>query len=131
MGKPTVVEVLNRLLSCEQRLSAGRFLGSRLFVPPAASAELSALERIAAESREHVEWLTGLLVELGGAPDPRPVVNILSTDLHYQDLTDVLPRMKADRKALAEQYSEALSLLADEPDAAALVSRILARHQAE
>ena len=128
METSTVVDILNELLTAEHQSVARRLLESTVFIPRSAISGFESLQQMARDNREHTEWLTGLILELGGEPGPR-FADLTSADLHYQDFHHALPRLTSGHEALMRKYSLAAGRVDSEPQAGELVSRILARHR--
>ena len=128
METSTVVDILNELLTAEHQSVARRLLESTVFIPRSAISGFESLQQMARDNHEHTEWLTGLILELGGEPSPR-FGDPTSADLHYQDFHRVLPRLISGHEALVHKYSLAAGRVDSEPQAGELVARILARHR--
>ena len=91
MTEPTVVEILRELLVEEQRNLAARLLESTVFVSALAADDLGVIQEIARAGKQHAAWLTGLILDLDGAPVLREA-DVTSANLHYQAVHHVLPR---------------------------------------
>lgn len=128
--QPSAVDVLNELLALEQRRLAVRLIESGVFISQLSVVEGIELRRIAAESRTHCACLVDAIAARDGTPGPR-VGDLRSADLHYQELRHVWPRLVADHEALVRRYRAAVDRLSPAPDAAAIIARILARHEAD
>lgn len=123
-----VIEILNDLLSLERGSLISHLLASTVFVSRATAREDLVVRRMVREIDEHQRWLVDAIVGLRGGvapgrPDPRVA------ELHYQDLRHVLPRVIRNEQRIVEQYEQALPRLGTWPKAAAVASRILARHR--
>ena len=86
------------------------------------------IQRITRQCEEHQAWLSGLILESGGAPAPR-VGSAMSADLHFQALDRMLPRIKADHEHLLKLHRKAAGMLVEQPRATALIERIIVRLQ--
>ena len=128
MDTQTVVDLLNELLANEQRAPAHRLLESNITLSRVAMDGLGPVQAMARASREHMEWLTELILELDGAPGLR-FGDPTSADLHYQELHHALPRLVREHQALIRKYELASDRLAGEPEAQEVVQRILAHHR--
>ncbi|MEK6797693.1 MAG: hypothetical protein AABZ12_01870 [Planctomycetota bacterium] len=123
-----VVDILNRVLSAEQGGLAERLLESTMFVSDASLQGAELVRRMAGESRRHCAALAGMVTLLGGAPASRRL-DALSSDLHFQELGFVLPRVAAAEAALVFEYRSSASVLGDVPEAAKLVSGMADAHE--
>jgi hypothetical protein len=128
MNVRLIIDVLNELLTVEQRRLSIRLMEAKIFVSQLAIDDLRIVQRLADQSTEHCAWLVGAITKLGGVPGIR-VADVTSADLHYQELRRVLPRMVSDHKALIEKYRIAAERVAADSEAAEVVGRILRRHQ--
>jgi len=128
MDRAQVLAILNELLTDEQNSLALRLLESTISVSSTSVKVWLLVQRMAEAARDHAPGLARLILELGGTPAPR-CYPIATADLHFQDLQFVVQRLVADQEAVARRYILAAQRLSDEPRAAALVSRILQRHQ--
>ena len=128
MDTSTVVDILNELLVAEHQSVARRLLESTMFVSRDTVSGARPVRQMAHQNQEHAEWLTGLILELGGEPGPR-FGDPTSADLHYQDIRHALPRLIDGHETLMRKYSLAAPRVDSEPQAGELVSRILARHR--
>lgn len=128
METPTVIDILNELLTTEHRSLARRLQEATVFVSRETIGEVEQIRQMADESREHAEWLTRLILELGGEPGVR-LSDPTTADLHYQKVRHTLPRLISDHQTLIRKYSLAAQHVDSEPEASELLSRILARHR--
>ena len=109
-----ILDVLNELLVLEQASLARRFLESTVFVSHMTVEALTTVESMAQADEEHSARLTDAIIRLGGVPglrfaDPR------TSDLHYMEINHALPRLVADREAVAAQLSQTTDpMLAEE-----------------
>ena len=81
MDTSTVVDILNELLVAEHQSVARRLLESTMFVSRDTVSGARPVRQMAHQNQEHAEWLTGLILELGGEPGPR-FGDPTSADLH-------------------------------------------------
>ena len=130
MQDDTVIATLNELLAAEQGSLIPRLMESAVFVSRLEIAADLVIRGTARTVVKDTAELTRLILDLGGEPAP-PRFNLATADLHYQDVRHVLPRLLADQLALVRTYTLASPRLAGAPRAAAVVSGILARHQAD
>lgn len=128
MNDASLITVLNELLAAEQRNLAPRLFESTLFVSRLDVEAYDVVRTMAQACREHCAALTELILDLGGQPAPR-TGDVTTADLHFLELHYVLPRLIADQRFLERKYAVAAPGVAAEPDAAALVSRVLDRHR--
>lgn len=128
MKSAQVIDVLNDLLAAESANLLPRLAESSAFVSWASADDVEGVNRMAAEEREHVEWLVEQILDLRGSPGPR-IGSIDAASLHYVELHRLLPRVEHGEAALLRRYEAAAGLLAAAPPAAALVARIAARHR--
>ena len=126
--KVKIVGILNELLLVERRNLARRLLEAEVFTPSAASGEARVLERLARSSWAHGAWLEGAISALGGVPGPR-LPDASSADLHYQELTRVLPRLIDDHEALIRKYELAAERIPKGSEAEPVVQRVLSSHR--
>lgn len=130
MENVAIVEILNELLSAEQRNLVTYLMESTVFVSRLGMEELTLLQRMAKDADDAGAQLADAISRFGGAPGLRRV-DLAPADLHFQELKIALPRLTADRQALVDAYTIADSRLANEPEAAAVVGRIKQRHADE
>ena len=130
MNAEKIIDILNELLTLEQRRLVTRLDHQTVFVPQSSVKDHSLISRMADEVSEHGAWLADLITELGGVPGLRSG-DITSADLHYQDYQRVLPRVLADQKSVIDTYALASDRVAGEPHVHEVVGRILARHRAD
>ncbi len=129
MNSPSLTETLDALVHAERRSLLPRLHESTVFVSWASAAEADAVRIMVAEEREHVNWLVDLINELGESPTPC-TFDIHSATFHYMGLSYVLPMVLSNKKQLLQTYEHRAAGAAADARAAALVSRIQARHQA-
>ncbi len=130
MDTRTIVEILNELLAREQHNLVTRLLESTVFISHLSVDILNNVRNMARASEQHGSWLADAILGLGGVPGPR-LADAQSADLHYQELCQLLPRLAADRKALAHKYTLAAQRIGADPGTAELVARIHERHREE
>jgi bacterioferritin (cytochrome b1) len=122
-----VVAVLNELLLAEFGGLGQRLGESQPYADSASCELLAAVQRGAAQTQEHIAWLSEMIVLLGGVPATR-VSDVYSTDMHYVSVEVLLPRLLKDTERLVETYRLAADRLAGRR-AAELVNRIRTRHE--
>jgi hypothetical protein len=121
------VDALRRLFAVEFACPTSRLKQSMPFLSWADTREEHPLRHIADEDREHQDWLAQLLFERGTAPPPASFATA-TAGMHYIRLDTLLPAfVQAEREVLAA-FQAAAPALADDPDAARVVARIIARH---
>ncbi len=130
MNAPSILSVLNELLTRESQSLAPRLFESTVFVSRLSVAGHMAAQRIAEANARHGSALAALIAELGGVPEPR-MGNVLTADLHFQEMHYVLPRLIANHEALIASYRLAAQRVTSEPAAVKLVSEILSTHERE
>jgi len=130
MNAPSVLSVLNELLTRESQSLAPRLFESTVFVSRLSVADHLAAQRIAEANARHGSALAGLITDLGGVPGPR-TGNVLTADLHFQELHYVLPRLIANHEALIASYRLAAQRVTGEPTAVKLLAEILSQHEHE
>jgi len=128
MDREAILDILNELLGLEQESSPDRLTESTMFISRLAVEEAATVQEMVQASREHSAWLSDLIVKLEGIPGPR-VVFTASADLHFQELSHVLPRLMREHQALIRKYEFAAGRVTAEPLASELVERILRRHR--
>ncbi|HEY3245903.1 MAG TPA: hypothetical protein VGM03_21385 [Phycisphaerae bacterium] len=123
-----MIGILNELLAVESANLLPRLAESNAFISWASADEVESVGRMVAEERAHVEWLVELILDLRGSPGPR-VGTIDAAALHYVELHALLPRIERAEADVLKRYETLAPALGAEPRAAALVSRITARHR--
>ncbi|MCC7292357.1 MAG: hypothetical protein IT449_09890 [Phycisphaerales bacterium] len=123
-----VIDILNELLRQERGSLVSHLLDSTLFVSRGTTDQDAALRRIAAEIREHEGWLAETIASLHGGVAPS-CGDVRAAGLHYQEVHFLLPLVIENESRVIRRYEAALKLLAGEPGAAAVASRILSRHR--
>lgn len=121
---------MNELLALEQRNLVMRLLESTVFISRLSVDVFSIVQSMARAGEQHGSWLADAILGLGGAPGA-PVADAQSGDLHYQELFQLLPRLVADREALAHKYTLAAQRMVADTGTAELVARIHERHREE
>ena len=122
--------VLNELLVAEQCHPARRLCESTVFVSDLGSEEEGAVRALVEASTGHCGELTSLIRRLGGEPGPRGI-DVMTGDLHFQELGGAVPRVISEQGHLIALYQRASERLGDEPEAAAIVGRIVERHRTD
>ncbi len=130
MSQAEVLDVLNELLTVEQRRLAIRLVESTLFVSEDAIAESRLLVRMVDQSGQHCGRLVDVMLQLGGVPGPR-TGDLDTAHLHYQQLDHLWPHLVADHEKLVATYRRAAERVVCEPQAAEVVGGILAKYQAD
>lgn len=130
MPNESIAAILNGLLAAEHRNIAPRLCESTVFVSQLSVDANEIVQGMARASRDHCEALTAVILELGGEPVPRGL-DVATADLHFLDLSHVLPRFIAAHLSLVAVYRLASSRVGDEPRAASVVSRITGRHRSD
>ncbi len=123
-----VIEILNELLRQERGSLVSHLLSSTLFVSGGTTGQDDVLRTLVAEIKEHESWLAEAISSLHGGVAP-PGGDVRSAELHYQEVHCVLPLVIENEGRIIRRYDAALKLLAGEPTAAAVASRILSRHR--
>ena len=126
---PSIIDILQELLAAEQSCLVSRLIESDVFVSPLSAEGDVEMRRIAREIEEHSAWLVELLGKLRVAPGPR-INDAHSADLHFQELTRALPRVKRDMESIIRLYAVAAPRVVAAPEAAEVVARITERHRA-
>lgn len=127
-GQHAATAVLNGLLESEAGSLLPRLADVALFADAASADKLAALHRIAADSREHVSWLSEAIVSLRGIPAPR-LADASIADAHYVTVDSLLPRVIHACEALVSAYGDAAGRVLESPRSAEVIGRIQARHQ--
>jgi hypothetical protein len=130
MPNDSITAALNDLLAAEYRNIAPRLCESTVFVSQVSGDAFEIVRGMARASQDHCEALTALIRELGGEPVPRSL-DVTTADLHYADLSQILPRITAAQLALVAIYRLASARVGVEPRAAKVVSRITERHKSD
>ena len=130
MASTMTIRVLNELLVAEQCNPAGRLCESTVFVSELSSEAESVVRSMVDATAGHCAVLTTLIRRLGGEPGPRGN-DVMTGDLHFQELGEAVPRVISEQGRLIDLYQRALERLGDEPEAAAVVSQIVEQHRAD
>ena len=124
MDADRIIEVLCELHTLQGRCLASRLVESTAFVCGSAVEEMTLVRRLADDAGKHATELAARIIEFDGVP-PMPSRDVTSAELHFLDLRAVLPRLLADGEALEGAYADAAQRLADEPETAGMVTRML------
>ena len=126
MSDEQTIEILNRLLQAEYANLIPRLGEGEPFVGLPAVQGRAVLARLVADGEVHQRDLAELILRLHGAPiSPRR--SMASGNIHYIDLTHLLPDIVAAVRELVETYESAGNL--GHAEAIALIARSLADHQ--
>ena len=128
MMDAAVIAVLNELLAVEQQSLALRLFESTMFLSRLDVGAYDVVQSMADAARDHGGALTKLILELGGEPAPR-AGDVTTADLHFLELHYVLPRLISEQQRIERFCSATASRVAAIPRCAALIARILDRHQ--
>lgn len=129
MPDPGVIDEIDRLYGLESAALILRLSESAAYIKPQDTRDAMTLDHMAADQREHLQWIADLLDTLDATPGPRRV-NTLSADLHYNRIETLVPRLVDDERQLQSHCEQIARLVVGEPRAADLCSRIAARHRA-
>lgn len=130
MASTMTLAVLNELLVAEQCNPAGRLWESTVFVSDVNSEAEGVVRAMVEATVEHRRSLTALIRRLGGEPGPRGN-DVMSGDLHFQELGEAVPRVISEQRRLIALYQRALERLGDEAEAVAVVRQIVEQHRAD
>jgi hypothetical protein len=130
MDADSVVAALNELLTREQRSLAPRLFESTVFVSRLSVAHWRVAKSMVGAHRAHQAALTALIDELGGVPVMRSH-DVMSADLHFQDIGRVMPRLIAGQETMVAAARDVLGRVASEPRAVESVASILTRYETE
>lgn len=122
------IDVINDLLAAEQSSIAPRLIESTTYVTPRWARADMVVRKMAVACRENCAALTDLVLDLGGAPQPRRY-QTQTADIHFLELGSMLPQLCEGQRALVQKYAENAPLLTNVPHAARLVNQILNRHR--
>ena len=123
-------QVLAELLACEQRAITPRLFESTVFVSKMGVGAWDVAQRMVRRNAEHQALLADLIFARGGQPGPREQ-DLHSADLHFQQLSRVLPRLVADHERLIRVYRSAQRHVSGDPVVAERVGKMLAAHEAD
>lgn len=128
MNNQSAIEILNELLMHESQSLLSRLGESTVFVSWACADEQQIVSSMIQEETQHRAWLVEAIRDLGG--DPLPVrADIQSTNVHYLDLSFVLPRALKDRNRLLASYESAAAQIGSNPRAGSVIAKIAERHR--
>lgn len=129
MENQTVITVLNELLTLEQASPAPRLLESTVFVSHLSSTDLPVVKHIADASQQHCAQLASLIQDLGGTPGLR-CQDLMTGDLHFQELHSALPRLICEFEILVSKYKSASHHVSSHAGASSLINEILKQLEA-
>lgn len=127
MPSPQSIEALRRLFSAEFRCPTARWHQAMPYIEWNDTHEETAIRAVAAEDREHLAWLSDLLLARGSSPPPASYATA-TAETHYVQLQTLLPRLTRAERELIAAYQSAGAALADDPEATRRVSEITGRH---
>ena len=128
MNPSPAVDILDELLAAESR-SLIRHLGSlNVFISWASADDAEAVQAMVVEDAQHADLLTKTILELNGNPSPLGY-DPAAAGMHYLELHTLLPQVVAGEELLVARYEDSVGTVADEPAAAEVVARLLARHR--
>ncbi len=123
------IEVLNTLYAAEKRSLLPRLPELFNFVTWVSADQFELIKRIVADQREHEAWLFDAIERCDGAVYPTGA-DLTTANLHYLDLSAVMPRVVASVESLARLYKDAEAVAAQlTPLAAETLRRIARRHE--
>lgn len=128
MNNERAIRILNALLERESRSVLPRIREANPFVTWASAAERRMIDDMIREETEHRAWLVDAIRDLGGEPLPVSA-DIASTNIHFLDLSYVLPTVLEDRTRVLTAYETAASQAGTSPLAADVIARITDRHR--
>ena len=129
MANEKLVKTIDALWAMEGGSLLQRYAEAAAFVPGAEAAQDRTIEQMVEDERHHGRQLAALLDVLGSTPGLRRV-EACSAELNYHDLRAQIPRLIESKKRLIGAYEAAVSVVADEPEAANLIATIAAGHRA-
>lgn len=127
MSEQWIISVLNELLTLEQAAPAPRLFESTVFISQWSVEDWHIAKRIASASRQHCASLAELIQDLGGTPGLR-AQNVMTADLHFQELRSAIPRLINEYESLISKYKIAAQHVASHTAATSLVNQILQHH---
>lgn len=130
MDQREVIDTLNDLLALEQCNLATYLKDSTVFISKISIKDASLLDQMVIASTSHGKLLAETIVALGGTPGLRRV-EMMTTDLHFQDLASVFPRLVEDRGDMVQRCSRAAERVSNEPSALRVVQQLHECHQGE
>jgi hypothetical protein len=128
VSREDLIATINALLAAESGSLMQRLRESSAYVPPSAADEAFAVQELVDQDAQHAKKLVELLDRLRATPGPRRVM-IDTGDLHYNRIHTLIPRLIADQKRLIAAYDSAQAPAAQDPQAADVVSALLASHR--
>ena len=128
MELPSVISVLNELLTLEQAAPAPRMFESTVFISQLSIDDWPVAKRIAATSQKHSAMLAEFIQDIGGTPGLR-AQDVMTADLHFQELRWALPRLITQQQTLIEKYNIASKYVASHAAASSLINQITKQHQ--
>jgi len=128
MSEQSIISVLNELLTLEQAAPAARLFESTVFISHWSVEDWQIAKRIASASRQHCASLAELIQDLGGTPGLR-AQDVMTADLHFQELRSAIPRLIDEYECLISKYKIAAQHVASHTAATSLVNQILQHHQ--
>lgn len=129
MNTSATIDLLNELLAAEQCNLVTSLMDSTMFVSHPSVDLYDAVSGMARASREHERWIAETVLRLGGVPGLR-MVNVSPADLHFQEISAVLPRLAEDRRILVQKFENA-RLHTTETRAVDVIGQILEHHREE
>lgn len=120
------VQTLNRLLAAEYGNLIQRLAEADPFVTGQSAADHAEAERMLEDIKRHQRELAQMIIRLRGAPVPPNYPTSLG-GVHYLKLSYLMPQVIAGVRELVRLYEQAGTT--GDPEADALVARILADHQ--
>lgn len=128
MNPSPAVDVLDELLAAESRSLVRHLDSSTVFISWASADDAEAIRAMVVEDAQHADLLTKTILELNGSPSPLGY-DAAAAGMHYVELHTLLPQVVAGEELLVARYEDAVGRVADEPAAADVVARLLARHR--
>ena len=129
MNPSPAVDVLDELLAAESRSLIRHLDSSTVFISWASADDAEAVRAMVVEDAQHAELLTRTILDLEGNPSPLGY-DPIAAGMHYLELHTLLPQVVAGEESLVARYEDVIGSVADEPAAAEVVARLLARHRA-
>jgi len=127
MPEQSSISVLNELLTLEQAAPAPRLFESTVFVSQCSVEDWHIAKRIAKASQQHCASLAELIQDLGGTPGLR-AQDVMTADLHFQELHSAIPRLIDEYESLISKYKIAAQHVASHAAATSLINQILQHH---
>jgi rubrerythrin len=126
MADEAIIEILNELLHHGSRSLLSRLNESTVFVTWASAGEHRDVSAMIDEEMEHRAWLAEAIFDLGGEPFPVSP-DIRTSNVHYLELSYLLPKVLEDRKRSLAIYESAAEQVASNERAAAVIAEIISR----